>query len=190
MARLSKLFSVNQFQATRPSSPLPGVDLDSEFAEHRKIINEIDAELKDIRRADGALNNGIVTEDSLEPGLLSKLTDPIKQAVATARSAGAQGASQAIVEANRALKFAEDAELAARRAEAAERATFAGAPGVLASIQTSTQDAQKLVKAVTDAVQDLTNDVADTKANAELSFKYAELSELWAEWSARRRPLT
>ena len=68
MARLSKLFSFRQWQATRPNSPLPGQDVDSEFAEHRRVINEIDDELKDIRRADGALNNGIVTEDSLAPG--------------------------------------------------------------------------------------------------------------------------
>ena len=182
MARLSKLFSFKQFQATRPSSPLPGVDLDSEFAEHRKIINEIDDELKDIRRADGALNNGIVTQDSLAPGLLSQLVDPITQAVQNARSAGAQGANQAIQEANRALQFAADAESAAQRAQAAEAQVLGNAPGAIQTIQDAQAKATQAALDATNAAAGISNAEKSTAADADLAHKYAELSELWAEW--------
>ena len=83
MARLTKIFSFKNFAATRPNSPLPGQDVDNEFQEVRKVVNEIDGELKTIRRADGALNNGIVTEDTLAPGLLDKIKAPLDAAVAS-----------------------------------------------------------------------------------------------------------
>lgn len=66
-------YSFSGFQATNPASPLPAPDLDNELADVEISIDTIVAAIKDIRRADGALKNQIVTEDSLTVALGQRL---------------------------------------------------------------------------------------------------------------------
>jgi len=182
LARLSKLFSFRQFQAARPNSPLPGTDLDNEFTEVRKVVNEIDAELKDIRRSDGALNNGIVTQDSLAPGLLSQLTDPINQAVANARTSGAASAQIATDAANNALANAQEAQTYAQQAHLAADSVTQNIPGALSDINSAKAAALQAALDAKNAAADISNAEKSAAADADLAHKYAELSELWAEW--------
>lgn len=63
----NRTFSFTDFQGSNPSSPLPGVQVDNELENVEAAINGTQTALEDIRRSDGALNNGIVTVDSLSP---------------------------------------------------------------------------------------------------------------------------
>jgi hypothetical protein len=82
-------FDFSNFEETQPSAPKPGVQLDAQFQDvAAAIINHRDA-IKDIRRSDGALQNEIVTEDSLAPGLLDMLSSETGAAAAAASAAAA-----------------------------------------------------------------------------------------------------
>lgn len=65
-------FSFAGFQATSPQEPLPGGSLDNELANIATALGSTIDALKDIRRADGALVNGVVTLDSLADEVTTK----------------------------------------------------------------------------------------------------------------------
>src|SRR5690606_1364732 len=67
----NRTFSFNDFQASNPSSPLPGNSLDNELENVEAAINGTQTALEYIRRSDGALKNGIVTLDTLDPTVLA-----------------------------------------------------------------------------------------------------------------------
>ena len=58
-------YSFAGFQATSPATPLPAPRIDDEFSNIAETIGTLVEAVTDIRREDGALNNGIVTLDSL-----------------------------------------------------------------------------------------------------------------------------
>lgn len=62
-------YSFTDYQASNPSAPLPGIQVDAELEDVEASIGEIVDALKDVRRSDGALKNGIVTVDSLDAQL-------------------------------------------------------------------------------------------------------------------------
>jgi hypothetical protein len=66
-------YSFSGFQATSPASPLPAPQVDDEYANIAESIGSLVAGLMDVRRSDGALKNGIVTEDSLHPSVGARL---------------------------------------------------------------------------------------------------------------------
>jgi hypothetical protein len=84
-------YSFSGFQANSPTTPLPAQKHDEQYANIAAAEAEIVAAIMDIRRSDGALNNGIVTFESLALGL--QLTfDPtngnlVAAAVTTAQAA-------------------------------------------------------------------------------------------------------
>jgi len=91
-APYSVSYSFGGFQANNPSSPLPASPLDNEFANAAAASAAVVAALKDIRRSDGALKNGIVTFDSFAQGL--QLTvDPTNGQLVAAAVAGAQASA-------------------------------------------------------------------------------------------------
>ena len=62
-------FSFTDYQTSNPSLPLPGNELDAELLNISNQFNDLVQDVSLIQRADGALNNGIVTAESLAPGL-------------------------------------------------------------------------------------------------------------------------
>lgn len=90
-------FSFSGFQATDPASPLPGGQVDNELANIATSLGATITALNEIRRADGALQNDIVTLDSLAPEVTAELggqgpTGPTGPAGAT----GPQGAASSV----------------------------------------------------------------------------------------------
>lgn len=63
-------FSFSGYQASNPSKPLPGPSVDNEFANVAASIGQTVDAIEDIRRADGKLQNGIVTTDSLSSDIV------------------------------------------------------------------------------------------------------------------------
>lgn len=62
-------YSFAGYQAMNPADPLPAMPLDTQFADIALSITETVEALKDIRREDGELANGIVGPDQLSPAL-------------------------------------------------------------------------------------------------------------------------
>jgi hypothetical protein len=67
-------YSFSGWQATNPSKPLPAPQVDNELANISTCFSQTITALEDIRRSDGQLQNGIVTVDSLAPGLTAGFT--------------------------------------------------------------------------------------------------------------------
>lgn len=63
-------FSFSGYQASNPTKPLPGPRVDDEFANVATSIGQTVDALADIRRADGKLQNGLVTTDSLSSAII------------------------------------------------------------------------------------------------------------------------
>ena len=67
-------YSFSDYQASNPTRPLPGPRVDDELANIATTTTETINALKDVRRSDGALVNGIVTPDTLSDDTRSLLT--------------------------------------------------------------------------------------------------------------------
>jgi hypothetical protein len=63
-------YDFSDFEASNPTVPKPGAQLDNEFENIAESLGETITALADIRRSDGALNNEIVTVDSLADDVL------------------------------------------------------------------------------------------------------------------------
>ena len=69
--KYTKGYSFEGHQANNPSKPLPAPRLDDELENIATSIDETIDALKDIRRSDGALKNGVVTSDAIAPAVLA-----------------------------------------------------------------------------------------------------------------------
>lgn len=76
-------FDYSDFEQSNPTLPKPGGQLDNDFANIKQTTDQTIEALKQIRRSDGALKNGIVTPDSLNAaamaGLVSAATEQAEQ---------------------------------------------------------------------------------------------------------------
>ncbi len=88
-ARYVPSYDFSDFQEAQPSTPLPGIQIDVQLEDISTSTTELRDALGDIRRSDGALVNGIVTEDTLEDGLIDTLTAATDVAGAAASAAAA-----------------------------------------------------------------------------------------------------
>lgn len=60
-------FNYSNWQATNPVKPLPAQQVDNDFANAARSINQAISAIGDVRRSDGKLKNGIVGPDALAP---------------------------------------------------------------------------------------------------------------------------
>lgn len=61
--------------------PIPGNQLDNDFANLQRTTDETIAALADIRRSDGALNNGVVTSDSLSDDIANQIINEVNDQI-------------------------------------------------------------------------------------------------------------
>lgn len=116
-------YDFSDFETSQPSTPKPGAQLDIQFADiSDAILSHVNA-IKDVRRSDGALKNGIVTEDSLAVDLVGTIT-----AETAADAAAAQASADAAAASAVGLAAAE-VELAAAAAQLAAVAEIVAAGG-------------------------------------------------------------
>lgn len=101
-------FNYSGWEAAGPKRPKPGAELDIDFANIARSIDETIDALKDIRRSDGKLKNGIVDKDALDAS-----TVELWESAETAATEAAQSAQAA---AGSASGAAASAELARQRA--------------------------------------------------------------------------
>lgn len=116
------VYSFTGFQNNAPDTPLPAPALDAELLNIATAVSGVIAAITDIRRADGALKNGIVTFDSFEQGLQLLLDPTNGQLVAAAVATSAANAALTDIDRIAAAASAADA-LAQANAAAASAAT-------------------------------------------------------------------
>lgn len=124
------------YQANRPDRPLPGTEVDVELDNIADVIGGAVDAIKDIRRADGALKNGIVTADSLDQSAIAALGPNgalILEAVADAEAQVVAAATQAGAAAGSATAAAGSATAAAGSATAAAGSATAAAGSATAA---------------------------------------------------------
>lgn len=96
--KYTRSYGFDDFQSANPSAPLPGAQVDNELENIELSLDEAIDAIKDVRRADGALKNGVVTIDSLD------------EQVAAGVGEGALAAAQTATEkASEASGYADDA---------------------------------------------------------------------------------
>ncbi len=66
-------YSYTDYQESNPDDPLPGPQVDNDFANLKITTDSIIGKLADVRRSDGALVNDIVTIDSLSDAVKALL---------------------------------------------------------------------------------------------------------------------
>jgi hypothetical protein len=125
-------YSFTGYQAVNPTKPLPGPQLDNELANISESVDELVEAVKDVRRSDGNLPNGIVTIESLSDEVLE-----ITGAGATEAAAEA-AASQMAAAASESAAAASDASAAIHDAAAAASAAAALASEVAAAASATT----------------------------------------------------
>lgn len=111
-------YSYSGYQASNPTRPLPAPKVDNDFAKISQSTSEIALALRDIRRSDGKLQNGLVTIQSLESSLsaLIAAVPGLAAAAAVSATAAAASAGSAAVSAAAAEGSANVATAAAQRA--------------------------------------------------------------------------
>lgn len=67
----TRQFNFNDFQATSPADPLPGVRVDAELNAVKLTLDDLNTNIAKIQRDDGKLGNQAVHKDSFDPGALA-----------------------------------------------------------------------------------------------------------------------
>lgn len=67
-------YSFSGYQAANPAKPLPAPQVDNELANVSSAVGGVITALKDVRRSDGKLKNGLVTADALDPDLTASFS--------------------------------------------------------------------------------------------------------------------
>lgn len=90
-------YSFTGYQAINPAKPLPAPEIDTQFSNLSASVGSIIAAVNQVRRSDGAIQNGVVTFDSLDPQLAAiiggtnEITVPDISATAFASQPEAEG---------------------------------------------------------------------------------------------------
>jgi len=174
----SRDYSFTDFETNNPGQPKPGPALDTEFDDVANALTATQTALALIQRADGALANGIVGEDQLDPTLFDHIAD---DAVADAEAAAAAAAASAGAAASSASAANGSATAAATSAATASGA--AAQAGVSQGIAQdaaneaalSATDADTSADVAVQAANDTAGNVAATEAAVQRAFEWAEL---------------
>lgn len=140
-------YSYSDWQESNPAKPLPAPETDNDFAEIAQSIDETIDALKDIRRSDGHLNNGIVelesASDDFKQWIINEAThDGAQQALDAAAAAAASAAlADADAVATAADRLQTGLDLEATTAARADAALFEQGAEDAAEIAIAARDA-------------------------------------------------
>lgn len=118
----TRSYSFSDYQANNPSQPLPGPQVDNELENIGQSLGEAIAAVNDVRRADGALVNEIVTLDSLDPDVRGQIGEGALASAAAAAASAVAAASSADASSNSATAAAGSAAAAQSSANSAAAA--------------------------------------------------------------------
>jgi hypothetical protein len=151
-------YSFTGYQANNPADPLPGNKVDTELDNVASSLEETIDALADVRRSDGALKNGIVTEDSLADDVLQVFQEQVDAATEQAEAAAASASA--------ASGFATTAE-EHKDASAASAATASSAAGTATTKAGEASDSADAAEGFRDEAEGFKNDAEAAQAAAE-----------------------
>lgn len=94
-------YSFGGYQASNPARPLPAPQVDNEFSNIEKAIGQLVDAVKNVRRSDGKLQNGLVTFDSLAKEIRLLFDDgAVENATLLANAVASASASAASAQIN------------------------------------------------------------------------------------------
>jgi hypothetical protein len=143
-------YSFTGYQANNPADPLPGNKVDTELDNVAASVGETIDALADVRRSDGALVNGIVTEESLAADVLQVFQDQVDAATAQAEAA-ATSATAAAESASDASASATAASGSASAASSSASAASTSASTASSAATTATTKAGEAASSASDA---------------------------------------
>ena len=181
MKKPSKVFSFTDQAARAPNEPIPGDRIDAQFQDHAAAISETQDALKDIRRDDGQLKNGLITKDTLAPDLVDDLTRDFKKAIKDDADQANARATEAQLAAQIALASQEEAERAAAEAKIAANEVAGGAGSALALIKDVTNTATSAAEKAEAHANQLQESENDAKYAAAVAYDYAIVAQAWSE---------
>lgn len=138
-------FDYSDFEQSNPTLPKPGAQLDNDFANIKQTTDQTIDALKQIRRSDGALKNGIVTPDSLSAAALQQIVP-----VATAQAK--QYRDEAEIFRNESETFRDDAAADALSAQASAASATNSAASSLSSANAASASQVAAAELVAEAV--------------------------------------
>lgn len=113
-------YSYTGWQSANPEDPLPAQNVDNDMAMIAAAIGELVAAVKDIRRSDGALQNGVVTTESLAADISATIIAAVTDLAEGYRDQAAASATTATTKAGEASASAAAALGSAQAAAAVE----------------------------------------------------------------------
>lgn len=149
-------YAFSGFQAVNPARPLPAPQLDNELAAIAEATAELANAVKDIRRSDGALQNNIVTADSLSPDAIKAL-GPNGTLIAEAVEQAEAAAAASIASAN---------DASASTEAAAAQADVASTQAGIATTQAGNAAASAAASASSATASDAARVLAETARDA------------------------
>lgn len=69
----ARLYNFTDWEANRPTDPVPGTQLDAEFNAVKLAVTDTQARLAQIQNDDGSLANGSVNIDQMDPAVFNAL---------------------------------------------------------------------------------------------------------------------
>lgn len=181
-------FNYSGWEAAGSKRPKPGADLDTDFADIARSIDETIDALKDIRRSDGKLVNGLVDMDAMEPGLKADFqgykddAETARDQAQQARNA-AQSAQSAAEDARDDAQTARTVAVNARNAAQTARSGAESARDDAQDANTAAQGAREGAEQARDAAENLYGDlsaVEQAKTDAQSARSGAETARDFA----------
>jgi hypothetical protein len=176
----AKIYSFTDREVTHPGDP-PGDRIDAQFDNHAAAITSLAQALATVRRSDGGLANGIVTEESLAPDLFADLTQNI---ISAAEDLAAQTEANAVAVAQAEIAtaaFRDEAVQAAAAAVNAMEIVEGDRSIAMNALITLAGNATASFNAVVSARAAVDNSQNDAALAAAVAQDWAEASFAWAE---------
>ena len=180
----AKIFSFTDWTIHHPSEPLPGDRLDAQFVVHQRALDDLKTSLSRLQRADGALQNDVVSAAALTPDLRLHITQ-----YRTLFASVSEYALKAQAAANDVRAFGSTVEATLRKAEhhaaVAERAKHEIADfrtNALSAAKELLVQAETAIENVKSAENSLTQQQNAVTLSENAAENWAVASYHWAEY--------
>jgi hypothetical protein len=176
-------YDFSDLSAHQPNAQQPGDRLDIEFENISDTVDGVVTALADVRRSDGALKNGIVTQDALAAGLLDTIEADLAAAINADAALAAVSATNAHTSEVNAASSATTASSAATSATNSEASSTSSAIAAAAS-ETAAASSATAAGASQTAAAASQSAAATSASNASTSASGAATSASGASTSA------
>jgi hypothetical protein len=160
----------------------PAYEIDRQFDNHKRAIDAIIKQLNTVLRADGKLNNDLLTPESFPPKILDKLHDDAFNDAALARGATAQMLAQIVSRQNAIEKTQKELKALIAKNLSDNAATRVMGEEVQARSRTLSARIEPMMLAVQTQAEEDFNEANEILRQAAVAEDWANVSIAWAEY--------